>query len=408
MASWCVVIFTIALFVGEGRERHKSLKVERLVINIADSTSNGNLITTPMIKRILRSEKIKTVGEVVSEVPLSRIERVISKNGFVERVRAYTNYQGELHIDIYQRSATARIMLDGYNCYVSSDGYLFSAPPTTALYTPVITGSYKPLFPPSYVGDVREYTTQKIDELEREIEKIEREKYPILQRERVNKEDRRDVRRRYINRSVFESKDEFARRVVSLREENRKKRELYTYRQREIDKDLLAIKRRQEAVRARQKKLQKRCDDFHNLITFVKMVEADDFWRSEVVQIMLNRGIDDQIHISMAVRSGDFKIGFGTLLTRQDYYQRPEEDLTTAAKLRAMMPSATTSKRMREESARKERRRQEQLLEEAIESKFERLEEFYREALPRVGWDRYKEINIEFDNQVVCKRVAER
>ncbi len=404
VVSWVVVILVVGFVVGEGREHRKALKVEQLVINIADSTSNGNLITTPMIKRILASEKIKTEGELVDEVPLSRIERAISKNGFVKSVRAYTNYQGELHIDIYQRSAAARILLNGYNCYISSEGYLFSAPPTTALYTPVITGAFKPLFPANYVGNIREYTTEKIDELELEIEKIEREKYPILQREKENNEDKRAVRRRFINRSAWESKDDFARRVAALREENRKKRELYAYRQRIIDKELLAISKRQEAVRERQKKLQKSCDDFHNLITFVEMVERDNFWRSEVVQIMLSRGVDDQINISLAVRSGDFKIHFGTLLTRQDYYQRPDDELTTSAKLRAMIPSATTSKRIRVQSAHKEQRRQEQLLTESIEKRFKRLEEFYREALPRVGWNRYREINIEFENQVVCKK----
>ncbi len=204
VATWIVVICVIVVFIGESRERRASVKIEKLLINIADSTSNGNLINTPMIKRILASEKIKTVGELAQDIPLSRIERVISKNGFVERVRAYTNYSGELHIDIYQRSAAARIVLNGYNCYISKEGYIFNAPATTALYTPVISGDFKPMFPANYVGSIEEFTTAKIDELELEIEKIEREKFPLYQRERENNEDKREVRRRYINRSIFE------------------------------------------------------------------------------------------------------------------------------------------------------------------------------------------------------------
>ncbi len=407
IAMWIVAIVIIVIFIGKGKSHHNSLKVDNLLITIVDSTSNGNLITTPMIKRLLESEKIKTEGEPIAQIPFTRIESVIEKNGFVERADAYSNYLGELHIEIHQRSAAMRILLNGYNCYISADGYIFNAPPTTALYTPVVTGDYKPLFPASYVGSIDEYTTAEIDKLGLDIERIEREKFPIYQRERDNNEDKREVRRKFINRSAFESKDDFDRRVVALREENQKKRELYAYRQRVIDSELAAINRRQDAIREEQKKLQKYCDDIHNLITFVKTVERDKFWRCEVVQIMLSKGVDNQIRISMAMRSGSFKVVFGTLLSRQEYYNDTEANevaASAASSIRAILPSTTTSKRMREEIAQRERRRQDELLQESINSRLARLKEFYREALPRVGWDRYREINIEFNNQVVCQK----
>lgn len=403
LVVWSVMICLVVIFIRRGLDHHENLTVESLHINIVDSTSNGNLITTQMINQILAHDKIKIKGVRARDIPLSRIERVISNNGFVSDVDVYQTYLGELHIDIHQRCAVARILLNGYNCYISSDGYIFSAPPTTALYTPVITGSFKPHFPANFVGHIDDYTSAKIDELELEIERIEREKYPILQRERENNEDKREVRRRFINRSIFEDEDDFDKRVVALREENRKKRELYAYRQKVIEKELQSIRARQDAVRERQKKLQKSCDDIHNLITFVEMTSEDRFWCSEIVQIMLDEGIDDQLRISVAVRSGDFKVRLGTLLDRDDYLPaEPQSQSATA--LRSMIPNSTTSRRTREVSARKERRRQQQLVQSSIKNKLNRLEEFYKEALPRVGWDRYSEINIEFENQVVCKR----
>ena len=36
--------------------------------------------------------------------------------------------------------------------------------------------------------------------------------------------------------------------------------------------------------------------------------------------------------------------------------------------------------------------------------KLERLEKFYRYGLSVAGWDKYKYIDIEFDNQIICKR----
>ncbi len=403
--AWIVVLFVVWFMMDRVGDRRDEMVVESLHINIADSTEMGNLITTRMVRQTLEREKIKSVGSLVKELPLNRIEKILESNGFVQSVRAYTNYSGELHIEIYQRSAVARILLDGYNCYISSEGYIFGAPPHTSLYVPVVTGSYKPIFPKSYVGNIDDYTAAEIEKLELEIEKIERERYPIFYRERKNNDDKRAVRRRYINKSIFEDQDEFDRKVVALREENQRLRNLYTYRQRVIDKELAAIDKKQNAVRERQKKLQKNCDDIHNLITFVEMIEDDEFWRSEVVQIELNRGSDGGMVISMAMRSGDFKVHFGALLSRQDYHIPPTGELDrNETTMRGLLPSSTTSKRVRAQSAKKERKRQLAIVEETIERRMERLMEFYRAALPRVGWDRYSEINIEFENQVVCKK----
>ena len=37
-----------------------------------------------------------------------------------------------------------------------------------------------------------------------------------------------------------------------------------------------------------------------------------------------------------------------------------------------------------------------------LRGKLERLTQFYREALPAVGWNRYTDINLEYDNQIIC------
>jgi cell division protein FtsQ len=41
---------------------------------------------------------------------------------------------------------------------------------------------------------------------------------------------------------------------------------------------------------------------------------------------------------------------------------------------------------------------------ENYEEKFNNLLVFYREAMPKAGWDRYKKVNIEYKGQVVCQR----
>lgn len=39
---------------------------------------------------------------------------------------------------------------------------------------------------------------------------------------------------------------------------------------------------------------------------------------------------------------------------------------------------------------------------EHMEAKLQRLRLFYRDALPKVGWERYSKINLKFENQIVC------
>lgn len=41
---------------------------------------------------------------------------------------------------------------------------------------------------------------------------------------------------------------------------------------------------------------------------------------------------------------------------------------------------------------------------EDYQEKFDNLAVFYREAMPKAGWDRYKTVNIEYKGQVVCQR----
>jgi len=38
-----------------------------------------------------------------------------------------------------------------------------------------------------------------------------------------------------------------------------------------------------------------------------------------------------------------------------------------------------------------------------IESKFERLNIFYKEILPRKGWNSYSRVNVKYKNQIICE-----
>ncbi len=41
---------------------------------------------------------------------------------------------------------------------------------------------------------------------------------------------------------------------------------------------------------------------------------------------------------------------------------------------------------------------------ENIAGKLTRVEKFYKYGLNKVGWNKYSRINVEFDNQIICKK----
>lgn len=47
------------------------------------------------------------------------------------------------------------------------------------------------------------------------------------------------------------------------------------------------------------------------------------------------------------------------------------------------------------------------MINEFLDKKMSRLEAFYRYGLPIAGWNKYSDISLEFDNQIICKRIEE-
>lgn len=82
----------------------------------------------------------------------------------------------------------------------------------------------------------------------------------------------------------------------------------------------------------------------------VKYITEDDFWSAQIDQIYIDR--DNEI--DLLPRAGNHLIHLGTI--------------------------------------------------ENLEGKLRNLEEFYNKVLPEAGWDKYSLINLEYRDQIVCKR----
>lgn len=333
--------------------RHEAdLRIGGVEIEILDSTAYGQLVTREMVRRWIDESELRPVGRPASEIDLDELERRIARNGFVGRVRASITYAGTLKIDIRQRRPLMRLLVDGYNLYVTEEGYLFAAPHASSIYVPVITGPYRPPFDPDYEGWLDEHLAREREQSEKRIEELETEKYPFYRRERKNMEYNRETRRMRLKQGLLESREHFRTRVDELVEEKRQRRRRYRYEQQQIRQGLERVERKQEEEKARQKKLEKNYQDFSKLITFVKQIEAEAFWRSEIVQIVASEAPGGALELDFVPRSGRYTVRFGRLENEKE--------------------------------------------------KLERLERFCRSGFGVSGWEAWQTVDVRFDGQIVC------
>jgi len=87
-----------------------------------------------------------------------------------------------------------------------------------------------------------------------------------------------------------------------------------------------------------------------NIFKLAKFINDNDFWHSQIAQLYVNSDYE----FELVPRIGEHLIIFGN-----------SED---------------------------------------IETKFEKLEHFYKKAMKYVGWEKYKLINLKFENQIVCTK----
>ena len=95
-----------------------------------------------------------------------------------------------------------------------------------------------------------------------------------------------------------------------------------------------------------------------------KAIMADKLWSSQIEQInvLVGHGIE------IVPRVGNHVVYLGSLPENNDPEKRQKE------------------------------------IADFLKRKMDRLEKFYRYGLSQAGWNKYSYINLEFDNQIICKR----
>ena len=90
-------------------------------------------------------------------------------------------------------------------------------------------------------------------------------------------------------------------------------------------------------------------EDGRNLAALINTIREDEFWSAQIAQL----DVDSKMRITIFPQVGDERIEFG----------KPDN----------------------------------------IDAKFKKLMIFYKEILPRMGWNKYDRVNLEYEGQIVAE-----
>lgn len=118
---WVFVVGFVVLSSSRAKHHRSTTTIQRVSVTITDSLLNESLITSQGVRQWIAQSKIPTIGEPIDKVDLSAIEQTIRRNGFVKRASAYITYDGVLRIDVSQRRPALRLLVDGFDSYVTEE-----------------------------------------------------------------------------------------------------------------------------------------------------------------------------------------------------------------------------------------------------------------------------------------------
>ena len=360
---WLLVVAFALFFNARARQHYAQATITRMDVVLTDSLQDEVLVKSKTVEDWIAHSKIPTVGTIIGQVDLAGIEQTIRRNGFIERVSAHAAYDGVLRIEVSQRQPLLRMAVEGYDCYVTAEGFTFPTPRLSSVYAPVVTGDYIPPVPAQYVGRVEDYILSLLAEADEQIEALQHQKVPLFEREREINDSLRGVRKIRIEKRFWKelrlnfqpsyqaTYDLDVQRTRAYKADLRRK---YRYKLRMNTKAIEQISAKQEVVRENQKKLMKRYEDFNKLINFVKYIESSSFWRAEIVQIIASTMSSGELKLELVARTGSHRILFGTA--------------------------------------------------DNVEQKLDRLLSFYDKGLTNIGWEEFRTISVEYEGQVVCRK----
>lgn len=348
---WAVV-GVVVLWADNLVDAHrKSQPIVALHIEIEGGAHHA-LIDTAMVQDWIEERGLMPLGRAMSDVDIAAIEQAVADQGTVASADVYMTYGGDMHLSVEQRTPIARLRTEGYDLYITDDGYLLPAENIRSVLVPVITGDYTPIFGPESRGALSDIVRDTIASLDRLVEELEDDKIPYYEELRDAGSALRSVTSQSVRKGFFMSDEEYDVLNEALAERKDVARSHYRNEKQRIESEIEALTMAQEELQRKKQSLYEAVADFEAMVDMLIYIGDNNFWRSEVVQVVATNGGDDALNLAIIPRSGRFTVDLGT-------GERLEEKLVT-------------------------------------------LRSFYDNGLDNVGWDSYRTISLRYEGQVVC------
>lgn len=347
-----IVVCIIAISEHLYDEHRATQSVTSLEINITGG-ENCTLADKESIDSWITKEGPMNHNMTLAEFNSGEIERRALELSAVAEANVYVDYNGKAVLDVTLREPIARLRTDGYDLYISEDGYIMPTVANRTAAVPVITGDYTALFKPTYAGCAKSVMTDSIAALDKVIERLEDAKLPYYRQLEDNDKALRETLSESVRKGFFTSEREYAILVNELEGRKIAARERHTATKRSLEAEIEALAKQQDEARLKQSKVSKAGEDFETLIAFLKHIDDNSFWHAEVVQVMLTGGGERDMELSFVPRSGNFVVDLGT----------PED----------------------------------------YDTKLSNLYRFYNKGLDNLGWNKFSYISLRYDKQVVCR-----
>ncbi len=156
LLAWAAIVAYCVVSSRYTRQQKEKALCRTIDVRVADS-ARMNFITPAMVRAWFAQEKREVFQQEISKVNILEIEEFIRRRGFVKDVRVYGTLDGTLHIELTQRRPVARVCSsNGYNFYITEDGYILPTQRHEVVYVPLVTGELHPPFERGYIGSLEE------------------------------------------------------------------------------------------------------------------------------------------------------------------------------------------------------------------------------------------------------------
>ena len=320
-----------------------------VVISFDKGSEKHRFATEEKIRRQIAQGGFKVEGNNIDRTDVVGIAQLIARNSYVKDVDVYTTCSGRLYVDIEQHTPVLRLLSGGYNCYITAEGEVFRSPNGAACHTPVVTGSFRPIFKADFEGSIAGYYAKLIASEDKDVALLNKQISESKHSYRSCVERIRQLGKSRRRRFLEDDESLKLRRVgidkeIKVEENNLAK----------LRAELRQLQGKKQRVLQRKARLMKSCNDILCLVSFVDQIGQDSYWNEEITQFDIRSNSLGEISMRMLPRSGDFAIEFGTLSER--------------------------------------------------DVKLAKLRKFYDKGLSHIGHSYYKSIDVRFDKQVICTK----